>query len=150
VVALLYLLRWRIEKVFDVSEQKLGQDKAWSSSGPASGPRPGQADFVSMAYNTMVFVKAIAELDGGAKGTMVEAKRERELERRGEVVESHNAELRDKAKRNKSARKPRGLRSLHPLLAEVVQQWHQMTSQFIRCFRNLFHSPFTLSECFCW
>ena len=150
VVALLYLMRWRIEKVFDVSEQKLGQDKAWSSSGPAGGPRPCQADFVSMAYNTMVFVKAIAELDGGAKGTMVEAKRERELELREEVVEAHNAELWDKAKRDKSARKPRGLRPLHPLLAEVVQQWHQMTCQFIRCFRGLFHSRKTLAECFCW
>jgi hypothetical protein len=81
---------------------------------------------------------------------MAEEKRERELERREEVVEAHNAELWDKAKRDKSTRKPRGLRSLHPLLAEVVQQWHQMTCQFIRCFRGLFHSRKTLAECFCW
>lgn len=63
-------------------------------------------------------------------------------------VEEHNEEVTAKAKKNGSSRVPRNLRSSHPLLDEIVRQCHQMTCQFIRCFRNLFLSQRTMAECF--
>ena len=150
VVALIYLTRWRIEKVFDVCERKLGQDKAWSNAGNPRRQRPCQADFISMAYNIMIFVKTVTEVDGGATETIAEVKREREVDRRAAVVEAHNDTLEAKAKKRKAKRRPRGLRSLHPMLREIVQQWHQMTLQFIRCFRSLFVTRTTLAGSFQW
>lgn len=150
VIAMIYMTRWRVEKVFDVCERKLGQDKAWSNAGNPRRQRPCQADFISMAYNIMLFVKTVTEVDGGATEEMVTAKREREFERREMAVVAHNAELEAKAKKRKAKRRPRGLRSMHPMLQKVAQQWHQMTLQFIRCFRNLFASETTLASSFQW
>ena len=148
VIAWLYFMRWRIEKVFDVFERKLGQNKAWSAEEPADGARPCQADLICMGYNILLFVQVVLEADAGIKDIKSEEKREKELEERRIKVEEHNAKTVAKAKLNGSSRKPRDLRSIHPLLGEVVQQCHQMTRQFIRCFRNLFLSQRTMAECF--
>ena len=148
VIAWLYFMRWRIEKVFDVLEQKLGQNKAWSADKPADGVRPCQADLICMGYNILLFVQAVLEADAKIKDVKSAEKREKELEERRIKVEAHNAEVVDKAKKKGSTRKPRNLRSLHPLLGEVAQLCHQMTRQFIRCFRNLFHTEKTMAECF--
>jgi len=148
VVAWLYFMRWRIEKVFDVFEQKLGQKKAWSADESADGARPCQADLICMGYNILLFVQTVLEADAGIKDIKSAEKREKELAERRIKVEEHNAEVAAKAKKNGSSRKPRNLRSIHPLLGEVARQCHQMTRQFIRCFRNLFHSQRTMAECF--
>ena len=148
VIAWLYFMRWRIEKVFDVFEQKLGQKKAWVTDTPANSARPCQAGFICMAYNILLFVQTLLREDAGVTDVKSAEKREKELEERQSKVEAHNVEVEAKAKASGASRPPRNLRSLHPLTEEIVRQWHQMTRQFIRCFRNLFRAEKTLAECF--
>jgi len=148
VIAWLYFMRWRIEKVFDVFERKLGEDKAWSTDDPANGARPCQSEFICIAYNILLFVQAVLATDAGISDIKSAGKREKELARRQREVEMHNEAVMAKAKKKRMTRRPRGLRSLNPLLAAIVRQWHQMTRQFIRCFRNLLHAEKSLAECF--
>lgn len=148
VIAWLYFSRWRIEKVFNVFEQKLGENKAWVTDIHSEGVSPCQPEFICMGYNILVFMQAILETEANIKDRMSEEKRRKEIEDRQREVDEHNARLMAKAKKNNSKRKPRGIKAIHPMLLKVVQQCHQMTLQFIRCFRNLLRTQKTLADSF--
>lgn len=61
-VALLYLLRWRIEKVFDVFKNKLDEKKAW---GNGSVCQQAQAHFACMTHNLILLLQAGLKRDFG-------------------------------------------------------------------------------------
>ena len=50
-IAFAYLLRWRIEKVYDTTKNKLGQTKAWAN-GPVA--QAMQSHFVALTHNLLV------------------------------------------------------------------------------------------------
>lgn len=60
-VALLYFLRWKIEKVFDVSKNKLHQQKAWANGDTAAHT---QAHFIALAHNLLTILLATLERAG--------------------------------------------------------------------------------------
>ena len=61
VIALLYLLRWKIEKVFDVFKNKLHQQKAWANGATAAHT---QAHFTALAHNLLTLLLVTLERDG--------------------------------------------------------------------------------------
>lgn len=65
VIALLYRMRWDIEKVFDELKNKLHQTKAWAKSATA---KEMQAQFICLAHNLMLLLedKLAAEGVGNA------------------------------------------------------------------------------------
>ena len=52
-IAWLYLLRWKIEKLYDTFKNKLHQTKAWANSAAAAAIRPL---FISMTYNLLLWL----------------------------------------------------------------------------------------------
>ena len=60
-IALLYFLRWKIEKVFDVSKNKLHQQKAWANGDTAAHT---QAHFIALAHNLLTILLATLERAG--------------------------------------------------------------------------------------
>ena len=61
VIALLYLLRWKIEKVFDVFKNKLHQQKAWANGEIAAHT---QAHLTALTHNLLTILLATLELAG--------------------------------------------------------------------------------------
>jgi len=57
-IALLYLLRWKIEKVFDVFKNKLHQQKAWANGATALHT---QAHFTALTHNLLTLLLATLE-----------------------------------------------------------------------------------------
>lgn len=115
-IALLYLLRWKIEKTYDVFKNKLFEQKAW-----ANGPTAHlcQAHFVALLYNLLVLLQARLEQAG-----IYELKIERKAARRKaqtpaeKVVPSHG----------------------------MVHHAGVLTCQFIRLVRNCMRHRTTWSE----
>ena len=60
-IALLYLLRWKIEKVFDVFKNKLHQQKAWANGKTAAHL---QAHFCALTHNLLTLLLATLEQAG--------------------------------------------------------------------------------------
>ena len=58
VIALLYFLRWKIEKVFDVTKNKLHQQKAWANGGVAAQV---QAHCIALTHNLLTLLLANLE-----------------------------------------------------------------------------------------
>lgn len=61
VIALLYLLRWKIEKVFDVFKNKLHQQKAWANGEVAAH---AQAHLTALTHNLLTILLATLEQAG--------------------------------------------------------------------------------------
>jgi len=61
VIALLYLLRWKIEKVFDVSKNKLHQQKAWANGYTAAQL---QAHCIALTHNLLTILLVTLEHAG--------------------------------------------------------------------------------------
>jgi len=61
VIALLYLLRWKIEKVFDVFKNKLHQQKAWANGETAART---QAHLTALTHNLLTLLLATLEQAG--------------------------------------------------------------------------------------
>lgn len=78
-VALLYLLRWRIEKVFDVFKNKLHEQKAW---GNGSICQQVQAHFACMTHNLILLFEAGLKSDFGIEPLKLHKKREQALKNR--------------------------------------------------------------------
>ena len=70
VIALLYLLRWKIEKVFDVSKNKLHQQKAWANGDTAARH---QSHFIALTHNLLTILLATLE-HAGVRERKVERK----------------------------------------------------------------------------
>lgn len=112
-IALLYLLRWRIEKVFDTGKNKLQERKGWATGEIA---REVQAHFFALTHNLLVLLRRELEKWHGIQEYKVERKRAKWLEVRAAAATALN-------------------RTVHPiqrLLPVVVQ----LTLQFIRTLRN--------------
>lgn len=60
-IALLYLLRWKIEKVFDVFKNKLHQQKAWANGAISAHT---QAHLTALTYNLLTILLATLEQAG--------------------------------------------------------------------------------------
>ncbi|NTU49972.1 MAG: transposase [Desulfobulbaceae bacterium] len=119
-IAWLYLLRWKIEKLYDTFKNKLHQTKAWANSPSAAAIRPM---FVSMTYNLLLWLQHRLSLDFGIADDKVARKFDRQLAQR-----TDNALASD--------------HSVHPLHAATLpQRMAQMTAQFIRCVANHLFIP---------
>ena len=105
VIALLYLLRWKIEKVFDVAKNKLHQQKAWANGDTAARH---QSHFIALTHNLLTILLATLEHAGV---------RERKVERKqADRIKSRPAAQRVPAQ-------------------EMVRHADQLTCQFIRLVR---------------
>lgn len=119
-VAWLYLLRWKIEKLYDTFKSKLHETKAWANSRAAAVIRPL---LISMTYNLLVWLQHYLHSDFGIADDKV-ARKFRQL-----LV------LREKTARVAG-------RCLHPLhLATLPHRLAQMSVQFIRCVNNHLFAP---------
>jgi hypothetical protein len=70
-IALLYLLRWKIEKVFDVFKNKLHQQKAWANGATAART---QAHLTALTHNLLTLLLATLE-QAGVSESKIELKR---------------------------------------------------------------------------
>ena len=112
-IALLYLLRWRIEKLFDTGKNKLQERKGWATGEVAHDI---QAHFFALTHNLLVLLRGELDRVHGFRERKVEKKRAEWLEQRRETaVESD-----------------RKVQPFQAQLPKVVQ----MTAQFIRTLRN--------------
>jgi hypothetical protein len=106
VIALLYLLRWKIEKVFDVFKNKLHQQKAWANGETAAHT---QGHFTALTHNLLSILLVTLEQAGL---TEQKVERKRAAEQKARPV---------------SQRVP---------AQEMVRHATQLTCQFIRLFRH--------------
>lgn len=105
-IALLYLLRWKIEKTYDVFKNKLFEQKAWANGHTA---HLCQAHFVALLYNLLILVQAKLETLG-----IYERKVENKAAKRVAAVP---------AKKQVPSH-------------DMVRHAHVLTCQFIRLVRN--------------
>jgi hypothetical protein len=106
VIALLYLLRWKIEKAFDVFKNKLHQQKAWANGATAAHT---QAHLTALTYNLLTLLLASLEQAGVT---------ERKVERKQAAqIKARPASQRVPAQ-------------------EMVRHAAQLTCQFIRLVRH--------------
>jgi len=115
-IAFAYLLRWRIEKVYDTTKNKLGQTKAWAN-GPVA--QAMQSHFVALTHNLLVLVLFLEQLrlDHGLTDQKLIDKRIEHLAGRAARAECRG-------------------RILSPFL-RLVFDASQLSAQFIRCVRDL-------------
>lgn len=69
-IALLYFLRWKIEKIFDVSKNKLHQQKAWANGDTATQI---QAHCIALTHNLLTLLLATLE-QAGVREVKIERK----------------------------------------------------------------------------
>lgn len=112
-IAVLYLTRWRIEKVFDTTKNKLEETKSW---GVGEVAREVRAHLVALSHNLMVLLRRQLERGHGIREEKVERKRE----------------VRIRQRRARATVAGRKVAAVHKLLPPVVQ----LTAQFIRTLRN--------------
>ena len=113
VIAWLYLLRWRIEKVFDTAKNKLEETKAWATGEMA---RQIQAHFLALTHNLLVLFRGFLESEFAMRDQKLVAKRQHALEQRQKKAQAQG-------------------RQLHPYtwtMPAIVQ----LSLQFIRTLRN--------------
>jgi hypothetical protein len=116
VIALLYLLRWKIEKVYDVFKNKLKEQKAWAC-GPVAAKT--QAHFMALLHNLLALLLAQLENQGI---------REKKVEERAK----HRREAIPMEKRVPAQ--------------EMVRHAYTMTCQFIRLLRHALRHKYAWSE----
>jgi hypothetical protein len=113
VIAWLYLLRWRIEKVFDTAKNKLEETKAWATGETA---RQIQGHFLALTHNLLVLFRGLLESEFAMRDQKLVDKRQRSLEQRQKKAQAEG-------------------RQLHPYhwkMPAIVQ----LSLQFIRTLRN--------------
>lgn len=112
-IAVLYLTRWRIEKVFDTTKNKLEETKGWAVGEVAQEIR---THLVALSHNLLVLLRRHLESTHGIREEKVERKREIQIRQR----------------KLHAAAQGRQIAATHKLLPAVVQ----LTAQFIRTLRN--------------
>ena len=112
-IALLFLLRWRIEKIFDTAKNKLEETKAWANGALAQDT---QAHVLALTHNLLVLIRDKLAREHGIQELKVVQKRETALERRHEMAASCG----------------RVVAHFQEKLPPIVQ----LTVQFIRTLRN--------------
>lgn len=113
VIAWLYLLRWRIEKVFDTAKNKLEESKAWATGKVA---RQIQGHFLALCHNLLVLFRGLLQEEFGIREQKLEQKHHKHLEQREKLARTNG----------------RRLHPLHRQMPAVVQ----LSLQFIRTLRN--------------
>ena len=78
-IAMLYLLRWRLEKVFDTGKNKLAEKKGWATGEVA---REIQGHFFALAHNLLVLLRRRLHRDHGIREVKLEKKRAKWLRKR--------------------------------------------------------------------
>jgi hypothetical protein len=122
-VAWLYFLRWRIEKMFDTFKNDFGEAKAWANGESANAI---QAACIAMAYCFCRILERRLGTDHGLADQKVARKHARQLDRR---------------ERQAGARG----RSLHPLHRMTApRRMAKLSAQFVRTVRNHLFIPRTL------
>jgi hypothetical protein len=122
-VAFLYLLRWRIEKVFDVFKNKLHEKKAW---GNGQVCQQIQATFACVAHNLLVMFSAGLKRTYGIEPTKLQRKRDRAFEQREKNAAKNG-------------------RFVNPIV-KMIEYPSQLSCQFIRSVRNGIDLRKTLRE----
>lgn len=112
-IAWLYLLRWRIEKVFDTGKNKLQETKAWATGGTA---REIQGHFFALCHNLLVLFSRYLQSEHGLEERKLQEKKAKALEERQKAAE----------------REGRQVHPLHWQMPPVVQ----LSLQYIRTLRN--------------
>ena len=121
-LAWLYLLRWRIEKVFDTGKNKLQETKAWASGEVAQGI---QGHFFALTHNLLVLFRSYLQAEHGLEEVKLKVKHQRALAAR-------------------QARAQQNGRAVHPLHAHMPAVV-QLSLQFIRSLRNAISRDLTLA-----
>ena len=113
VVALLYFLRWKIEKVYDVFKNKLHQQKAWANGPIASHT---QAHLIALTHNLLTLLLSSLEAVGCKE---------------------------DKVARSEAIRRRQRAEHQRVPAQERVRHATQLTCQFIRLVRHclLYQTP---------
>ena len=109
----MFLLRWRIEKIFDTAKNKLEETKAWANGALAQDT---QAHVLALTHNLLVLIRDKLAREHGIQELKVVQKRETALERRHEMAASCG----------------RVVAHFQEKLPPIVQ----LTVQFIRTLRN--------------
>ena len=112
-IALLYLSRWRIEKVFDTAKNKLGETKAWAVGEMA---REIHSDFLALTHNLIVLLRNQLASEEGIREEKVERKREEALTIRAAIA------------------RPKGKKVAY--IQRLMPVAVQLTAQLIRALRN--------------
>jgi hypothetical protein len=112
-IAMLYLARWRIEKVFDTTKNKLEESKGWAVGLTAQEMR---AHLVALTHNLLMLFRERLGREHGLKEEKVERK--------------HADQLRDRQEKAQAV--GRQVAPIQGFLPAVVQ----LTSQFVRAVRN--------------
>jgi hypothetical protein len=112
-IAWLYLLRWRIEKVFDTGKNKLLETKAWATGEVAQAV---QAHFLALTHNLLVLFRHYLQSEHGLEEVKLIRKREDSLRQRD----------------HRATDEGRQIHPLHKEMPPVVQ----LSVQFIRTLRN--------------
>jgi Transposase DDE domain len=112
-IALLYLTRWRIEKLFDTTKNKLEETKCWAVGPVAQETR---AHLVALTHNLLVLLRGELEGEHGIREEKVERKRQAQLRQRQTQARALG----------------RTVAALQQFLPVAIQ----MTAQFIRTLRN--------------
>ena len=107
-VALLYLLRWKIEKAFDVYKNKLHQQKAWANGETAART---QAHLTALTHNLLIVLLAALEQAGIRE---------------------------EKVERQQTARLAAAASACRVPSQQMVRHATQLTCQFIRLLRHCF------------
>ena len=114
-IAWLYLMRWRIEKVFDTTKNKLQETKAWATGAVAQAI---QGHFIALTHNLLVLFRRYLKEEHDMEDEKIIHKRARQL----------------KLRKKKAQAKGRSIHPLHRKMPPVIQ----MSLQFIRTLRNHF------------
>lgn len=114
IIAWLYLLRWRIEKVFDTTKNKLQETKAWASGSVA---QEIQGHFIALTHNLLVLFRRYLKDEHDIEEQKLIHKRAQQLKQRTKQARAQG----------------RKVHPLHRKMPQVVQ----MSLQFIRTLRNL-------------
>jgi len=112
-IAWLYLLRWRIEKVFDTGKNKLLETKAWATGEVAQAI---QAHFLAVTHNLLVLFRHYLQSEYGIEERKLIQKREHSMNQR----------------ECRAGEEGRQIHPLHREMPSVVQ----LSVQFIRTLRN--------------
>lgn len=112
-IALLYLLRWRIEKVFDTFKNKFHETKAW---GNGEVCQLMQAHFTCITYNLLLLFKDFLKEEFGIEPIKLYRKRHASLRKRQEKAEKRGG-------------------FINPMLWLITIP-SQISCQFIRSLRN--------------
>jgi hypothetical protein len=115
VIAWLYLLRWRIEKVFDTSKNKLEEVKAWAGGAIA---QEIQSHFLTITHNLLALFREHLQHDYAIKEEKLEKKRKQRNKERKKQAKADGAKV-------------------HPL-NEKMPPVVQMSLQYVRVLRNSF------------